>query len=375
MSEDPSEKAFFPDEKRALANVSPCKSSLTPYKLRPRVVRLFRELFSWPAFKKAGSALILLALAVGTYFLHGKRISKPFIVLTSAFMFLALEIFLVVAIAILSVKRSKVLNNQRNELCRLVMAHKPGFVLSNWDNVTIAMNEYLRRKELWHTSSCFPNGRALYIIFRTEVYLPFKNSKFDDEPDVALLSDTANAYESSACETQTLSEKTQTLYAGNEEQKLPVEVYRSKMSWALALAAKPALFGCVYHFCLTFYYNWYFKLAAVVGQLALVALSLYNKVKLISVTQVGQFLNTVKDLEPWENNSSWDDIAKVFNRIMGLQKNNYIAADFFYDGEDSRRCFESILKGIISGSRKMPEFMSLANELQAACGLDVAESA
>ncbi|CEP63648.1 uncharacterized protein LALA0_S08e07426g [Lachancea lanzarotensis] len=372
MSEDLREKLFPLDEKTSLADSNEGEINLPGFKVKSQAVWSMKELWSWPAFQIAGSVFASLTL-VETVLLHVKRVELPLVVIAIGFTVLALELLLIALTIALDLKRENVAKKHRGELCRLVMLHQPGFTLSSWDIIAVSMNAYLKREGLWHTATCFGSGFALYTSYRQKVYLPLKAGKFDDDADVALLLDAAASYEQSVRIPQISSEKTEASNAALQEQKLPVEVYRSKISWALAFLAKQFLFGCFGAVIYSFGYRGYTRLLLIVMQLPPVLIRWFTRGKCLTVTQVGQLLKTVEDLEPWEDNSNWDDVAKSLNQLMGFNKNTYFSAGFFYDGDDCRHIFESKLSSITSSSKHdMPEFVALATELQAACGLDVA---
>ncbi|CEP63646.1 uncharacterized protein LALA0_S08e07382g [Lachancea lanzarotensis] len=385
MKEDFSEKLLPLDEKTVLAN-SNSGSSLPDSKIKSQVAWLTKELWTSRAFRIAGSVFASLVL-VETVVLHVKSVKPSLVLIAIASTLAAFVLFLIAAAVIFGFMREIVAKKQRYELCRLVMFHQPGLTSSNWDVIAVSMNAFLKREGHWHTATCFESGLALFYSYRQRVYLPLKKGNFDNDADVALLSDAAASYEKSFRVPQIPNEKTEASSAALKEQELPVEVYRSKTSWALAFLAKQFLFGCFFALIYSFSYRGYAKLMGVAIELAPVPIHLFTRGKGLSVTQVGQFLKTVEDLEPWEDNSKWGDVAKALNQFLGSNKNTYLSAGLFYDGDDCRRIFESNLSSItssriqnipevvslVTGKQYMPEFVTLATELQAACGLDVAE--
>ncbi|SCU86761.1 LAME_0D07558g1_1 [Lachancea meyersii CBS 8951] len=262
-------------------------------------------------------------------------------------------------------KTHNTVRQQRLELCRKVMAEKPGTSLAKWDVIASEMNEFLDKQGLWHSPWFFYDGATLFRRFRMLVYLPLKNGKFDSDAETALLGEAAQTYERSIFDSDKKDEKNDHARSMPYEKKLPVEIHNSKARWILAAyTTRYLLIGPFLILAYGWYFGWYPTTAFGIVCSGIVAASYRDRKDVRSLTSSLKFMKIVHEFEPWENHSRWEEIARIMNAYFSRKP-----LDFAFDGGECRQIFEQKLSSIIADrGTRMPELIPYARELKEACG-------
>ncbi|SCU83306.1 LANO_0B08856g1_1 [Lachancea nothofagi CBS 11611] len=248
-------------------------------------------------------------------------------------------------------KRDRCLPKLRSYLVQEVIQLKPEAHFRDWDIVALHANGYLRREQLWHTELCIYNGKECSELFRSFVYCPSLKANHDDEDERLAVQIYEKSFESY------WKSKENYVSTTNDRRKLPKEVYRYRLAWNAKAVMKKASRWMI----LVPYYaviiNWgngllvfYFGLLLGSCQLLIYSYSslcaerrtLFNTPLLILT-----FLKLKTLQEPGEDLEKWNNISRFMNTYL-LKESVWRDGEFFFDGEDCRAKFESILTTVIS---------------------------
>ncbi|SCU95281.1 LAME_0F11518g1_1 [Lachancea meyersii CBS 8951] len=333
-----------------------------------------RDVFKWRKFQIVAAIFVGLICAsvvgLGRLFqTHGA--GKVAYLLSAEFAFLGIELFFAATVIFIEQKKKTTVRQQRMELFRQIMAQQPGTALAKWDVIAVEMNDYLNKQAIWHSPWCFYDGAMLFAFFRTLIYIPLQDGKFDSDAEIVLLRDAAQNYEESLFASENENEKTGRVSNLSSEKKLPVELHHSKATWVLTRSKKMIVIGSLY----ALVYGWFGQLLAVViFECFHFAISFYvfwNRANFLSLADSLEFMNNVHKFEPWEDDSKWDEIARATNAAFSGKRMDNFDNDYFFDGNHCRQLFKQRLSSIIADRKlRLPELIPFAHELRAACGFD-----
>ncbi|CEP63095.1 uncharacterized protein LALA0_S07e02278g [Lachancea lanzarotensis] len=350
-------------ESREASNVedripSKCFRSVTSWRIY--------EWSRWRPFQIALPVLLLMFFVISTLIIFSAQCVLDKVL---EYYLLCVGLFPLSRVMSFILKRRKIalVEQQKVELFRRIMTQRPGLNLTSWDSLAVDINEYLNQEQLWNTPWFFFNGASLQHIFRSFLYLPLKDGKFDNDAEIMLLLDATVAYENSVHNPEQSSEKSEQIFGGAlGNGKLPRDSYRFKIAWFIALEKMQLVItGLAVACCYIFFNN-----GALFGAILPLAVSLKSFIDRganMPLDATVKFMEAVDFFEPGEDGSIWDEIALKMNCEFKSQRKHM--RDVFFDGENCRQMFRSKMSSIIADRKpRMPELISFAHELNVDCG-------
>ncbi|SCU91282.1 LAME_0E11914g1_1 [Lachancea meyersii CBS 8951] len=327
-----------------------------------------RDACKWRGFRKVPKHFLVVLLLFASVFGFGKLFlalgAGPWAYVFSTLLSLLwIVLFFVVKVLLIEHNRRNIVRQHRLELCREVLVQKPGTALEKWDAIAVLLN----KQALQHCTWAPCDGATFFRYFRTLVYIPLQDGKLDGDAQIAMLRDAAQTYEKSIFDCEQENETTDHVSSVSSEKKLPIEIYRSKATWILSGFKKEIFFTNLTTPTLM-YNHWWFLIAIYECYLLISFYFFWNRANELSLANSLEFMNTVHEFRPWEDESKWDDIARAMNATLPRQQIGGFGNEFFFDGNNCRRLYDKRLSSIIADRRsRLPELIPYAHEMRAAC--------
>ncbi|SCV05407.1 LANO_0H06810g1_1 [Lachancea nothofagi CBS 11611] len=262
------------------------------------------------------------------------------------------ELFMCLLPVMFIAKKYSALLKVRSFMAQEVIERKPSARFEDWDIVALHTNAYLHEKGLWPTAFCIFNGEECFEFFR-RCLRPQNVSEVLDDEDSRRFQNAFRVYETSLEDYWNSDENFVALANDEYEQKLPRELYRCRFTWNLSTLRRNM---SSWFMLIPFLVSLRLGTDALLGCLVGAAFSLpilffvMDTIKRNTpskVLQVLTFLRMKARLEPENEVEKWDDIARFMNNYL-FRERVWQDREYFYDGNDCRERFKSILTSILS---------------------------